>query len=154
MSVSIIDKYLETEMGDIDLYSVIGECTNLNRQSVVGDNGNGEEAPEEENVFVSKNHKLRKRNSVELYKHKNVINRKSSLVISKDSDRVYDNVSNHKAAIHYKRYGQFLSLSNDANPEKKYIIDMFDLYSKLDKKPKHLEKKNFFKKFSKFFNLS
>lgn len=143
MSVSIIDKYLETEMADIDLYSDIGECKILNNV----------DETEGENVFVSKNHKLRKRNSIEMYKTK-AIERKSSLIISKDSDRVYDNVSNHKAAIHYKRYGQFLSLSNDANPDKKYIIDMFDLYSKLDKKPKHLEKKNFFKKFSKFFNLS
>lgn len=108
------------------------------------------------------NEKLRKRNSTDLYKKKNdhrkFISYKydeepmKSLVISKESDRLYDFYNDRKSAIHYKRYGQFLSLSSDANPEDKYIIDIFDLYKKINNiKKKQKQKLPFLKRLGSFF---
>lgn len=115
------------------------------------------------------NEKLRKRNSTEMYKkkkeHSNGYDNKfisykyeeepvtnKSLVISKESDRLYDFYNDRKSAIHYKRYGQFLSLASDADPEDKYIIDIFDLYKKVkNTKNKQKQKLPFLKRLGSFF---
>lgn len=138
-----LNRDVTSTVEDFDQYKVAKENENKDEIQMENENRNNNHPFHISEFYGNKDHKSQHESH------------KDSLVISKDNDRIYDYYNNRKAAIHYKRYGQFLSLSNDASPDEKYIIDMFDLYQKLHTarncKPK---KKSFFKSLKNIFNLS
>lgn len=82
-----------------------------------------------------------------------VLQKSKSFCIQRENDRVYDNYKGRRNAIEYKRYGQFISLSNDAEPADKRIIDIFDLYNLLKFKDFKIKKqrKSFLDKVKSLF---
>ena len=77
--------------------------------------------------------------------------KKTNFDVSKENDRIYDAHKGRQTTIEYKRYGQFISLADDVEPEKKQIVDLFDLYTALNLQKTNNKKVSFFKKLKMLF---